>query len=259
MKTKTKSKRKRLGIIQSRGLGDIFISLPIAHYYHLQEWDVYWPIQQEWCKEMTHTVPWIKWIPIERDQGPFFYEIPLQRLQNFGCDEILPLYNALTSNPEFSQEPYFQHTAFDEYKYHKAGVPFLHKWRLAECITRDRTREQTLFQQLVNNPNYVVIHTQGSDSNANFDRSIIPTDWQQIEIKGTEHYITDWLTILEQAQSLILVDSVFANIVDQMNIGDDRYFLPRSHIQLTPTLGNTWTWLENTNLNPKTRIFQPGK
>lgn len=259
MTKNTSTKPKRLGIIQTRGLGDIFISLPIAYYYYKQKWDVYWPIQEEWCEEMNTIAPWCKWIPVTRDHGAFFYDIPLQRLRNFGCDEILPLYNALSNQAEFSQEPYFQHTAFDEYKYHKAGVPFLNKWRLAECITRNTSREQALYNSTVTKPNYVVIHTQGSDSKADFDRSIIPTDWQQIEINNTEHYITDWLTILEKAQSLVLVDSVFANIVDQMNIGDDRYFLPRSHIQLTPTLGNTWTWLTNTHLNPRTRLFQPGK
>jgi len=49
--------------------------------------------------------------------------------------------------------------------------------------------------------------------------------------------------ILERAQSLIMVDSVFSNIVDQMAIGEDRYFIQRSHIGLTPVLGQDWTWL----------------
>lgn len=252
------SKQKKLGIIQTRGLGDIFISLPIAHYYYEQNYQILWPIQEDWIEQMTHTTPWIKWIPIPKDHGPFFYDIPLQRLQNFGCDEILPLYNSLTNHPEFTQEIHFQHTKFDQYKYTKAQVPFLYKWKLNKCIQRDLNREQDLYNKLVQNPDYIVLHLQGSDHTADFDRSIIPEDWQIIEIKDQSLYCIDWLTILEKAQSLILVDSVFANIVDQMNIGEDRYFLPRSHIQLTPTLGQHWTWLENTKLNPRTRIFQPG-
>ena len=32
---------KKLGLIQTRGLGDIIISIPIAHHYHRQGWEVY--------------------------------------------------------------------------------------------------------------------------------------------------------------------------------------------------------------------------
>ena len=250
---------KRLGIIQSRGLGDIFISLPIADYYRKQNYQILWPTLEEWCRDLSETVPWVKWIPIDPDPGPYFYDVPLERLRNFGCDEILPLYNALTQHPEFSQEIQFQHTSFDEYKYIKAGVPFLNKWKLQESITRNLKKEQDLYDKLITNPDYIVIHLEGSDLRADFDRSIIPENWQILEITGKTHWVTDYLTILEKAQSLIMVDSVYSNLVDQLNIGDDRYFIPRSHIQLTPVLGQQWTWIENTRLNPRTRIFQPGK
>jgi len=48
---------------------------------------------------------------------------------------------------------------------------------------------------------------------------------------------------------------VFSNIVDQMGIGDDRYFIPRSHIGLTPVHGLDWTWIANTRLDPRTRTI----
>jgi hypothetical protein len=47
------------------------------------------------------------------------------------------------------------------------------------------------------------------------------------------------------------VDSVYANLVDQLNIGTDRYFIPRSHIGLTPVQGQEWTWLHNTAIAPQ--------
>jgi len=53
----------------------------------------------------------------------------------------------------------------------------------------------------------------------------------------------DWLGVIEGAQSLIMVDSVYANLVDQLGLGDDRYFIQRSHVGLTPVLGQHWTWL----------------
>jgi hypothetical protein len=237
------NQKKKLGLIQSRGLGDLIIALPIAHYYHKEGWEIYWPIVDSFVPSMQGAAPWVKWIPVPADSGAFFYDIPMQRLKNFKCDEIICLYQALTGHPEFSAEKYFPYTKFDQYKYIKAGVPFLNKWKLKECISRDQDREQELYNKLVTNENYVVVHRKGSDFAVDVDLSIVPEGWQIIEITEQTDCIFDWLTILEKAQSLILVDSVFANLVDQLNIGDDRYFIQRSHIGLTPVQGQHWTWL----------------
>lgn len=251
----TRQKQKRLGIIQSRGIGDIVISLPIAHYYHEQGWHVHWPIMEQWVQQMQDAVPWVKWIPVAQDSGAFFYDVPLARLQNFKCDEILCLYQALSGHPEFTQEPWFQHTNFDQYKYIRAGVPFKNKWLLAGCITRNPAREQALRDRVVTQDDYVVVHLTGNNHTAAFDTAMIPEDWQVIEIQDQAESIWDWLGVLEGAQSIVCVDSVFSNLVDQLGLGEDRYFIPRSHIQLTPTLGQAWTWLHNARLDPAVRIF----
>jgi hypothetical protein len=234
---------KRLGIIQSRGLGDIIIALPIAGHYHDQGWEVYWPVLESFVPTLEKNIPWVKWVPVPYDRpGRYFYDIPMERLRNFKCDEILPLYQHLTGHT-FADEKYFQYTKFDQYKYIRAGIPFLKKWDLARYITRDPVREQALYDQLVANPEYVVVHRRGSDFEAEVDLSIVPPEWQVIEITEQTDCIFDWLKILEGAQSLILVDSVFANLVDQLGIGEDLYFIQRSHIGLTPVQGQDWTWL----------------
>jgi len=237
-----RSKRKRLGLIQSRGLGDIVIALPIALHYHTRGWDIYWPICEEFVPSVIDHVPWIKWIPIKTDSGAFFYDVPIQRLKNFQCDEIIPLYQHLTGH-DFINEKYFQYTKFDQYKYIRAGVPFLEKWNLDQCITRFPEREQALYDSVVTNPNYAVIHLEGSDARADFDRSMIPADWGTVEIQPRTGSIFDWLMIIERAQSIIMIDSVFANMVDQLGIGEDHYFIQRSHIGLTPVLNLPWCWL----------------
>ena len=236
---------KRLGIIQSRGLGDLVIALPIARWYQQEGWDIYWPIDQRFLWDMQAGAPWVNWVPVPFDPpGRYFYDVPMERLRNLKIDEYLPLYQHLTGH-KFAEEPYFQYTSFDQYKYIRAGVPFLEKWNLAACLTRNPAREQALVQELVQNPNYVAVHLQGSDHKADFDRSIIPEDWQIIEIEPRAGYtIWDWLGLLEGAQSIVCVDSVYSNLVDQLSIGSDRYFIARSHIGLTPVQGNDWTWLQ---------------
>jgi hypothetical protein len=234
----------RLGIVQSRGLGDIVIALPIARHYYNEGWEIFWPICQEFIPHFESHVPWVKWIPVRTDAGTFFYDQPMRALKNFKCDEILPLYQALTGH-KFHEEIYFQQTKFDQYKYIKAGVPFLNKWLLKDCVTRDLKQERALYDQVVTNPNYAVIHLEGSDHRAQFDPTIIPAAWQTIEITpGKTGSIFNWLTVLELAQSIVCVDSVFANLVDQMNMPNDKYFIPRSHIGLTPVQGQDWTWVK---------------
>jgi hypothetical protein len=100
-----------------------------------------------------------------------------------------------------------------------------------------------LYDRVVTNPNYAVLHLQGSDRSVDFDRSIIPAEWQQIEITEQTDSVFDWLKVIEGAQSIIMIDSVYSNIVDQLGIGDDHYFIQRSHIGLTPVHNLPWTWL----------------
>ena len=235
---------KRLGIIQSRGLGDLIIALPIAGHYRDQGWEVYWPICEQFMPSMAQAAPWVKWIPIPTDpQGKYFYEVPVARLKNFQCDEIICLYQHLTGYP-FKDEKYFQATKFDQYKYIRAEIPFVQKWQLAQYITRDSVREQALYNRVVTNPNYVVVHLQGSDHRATYDPAIIPPDWQVIEItEQPDTLLLDWLGVIEGAEAVIMVDSVYANLVDQLGLGTDRYFIQRSHVGLTPVLGQHWTWL----------------
>ena len=245
--------KKKLGIIQTRGLGDIIIALPIAKFYADEGWDILWPITDTWVEQMNHAAPWVKWIPITPDQGPFFYDIPLQRLRNFGCDEILPLYQALTGH-DFHKETCFQHTSFDQYKYIRADVPFLNKWKLAECITRDPIREQALYDAKITNPMYVVTHLDASGGRTEWDSSMVPEGWDIIEITP-DGYVFDWLKVIEGAQSIIMTDSCMACLTDQLGLGEDRYFIPIHHIGLTPVQGQQWTWLPNPKLNPASKVF----
>ena len=236
--------RKRLGIIQSRGLGDVVIALPIAHHYYKEGWEILWPILEEFIPNVERHVPWVKWIPLQFDApGRYFYDVPYERLKNFRGDEILPLYQHLSGH-RFAEEKYFQYTSFDQYKYIRAGVHFLEKWQLDQCITRDLAEEQRLYTELATTPDYAIVHLEGSDHTAQFDPAIIPSDWATIHIKpGLTPSIFNWRTLIERAQSIIMVDSCMANLTDQLGLGTDHYFIQRSHIGLTPVLNLPWTWL----------------
>lgn len=252
--------KQKLGIIQSRGLGDILIAIPIANYYYQQDWEIHWPICQQFHSHMRDVVPWVNWIPIPLDnRGNFFYTEPERRLKNLKCHDIMCFYQALNQRPELSQTPWFQIQKFDEFKYTKAGVPFLAKWQLGDMITRNPTREIELYNKIVTNPLYAVVHTEGSNYRCDIDLDYLPTDWQIIRINETTDCIFDWLKIIEGCQAFIGIDSVFTNLVDQLQLNIDKYWIPRSHIHLTPVLGSNWTILDppQDSLAAK-QIFSPG-
>ena len=244
---------KKLGLIQSRGLGDIHIALPIALFYRKQGYEIHWPIYNQWLDQMQYYVPWVKWEPLEKKSNngsEFFYEEPLKILKKKNIKKIYCLYSYLSSNTELSKEIYFPFVSFDRFKYIKSKVPFFYKWKLKECIKRDYQREQKLFEKYVKNHKYIVTHLKSSNHIADFDRSIIPSGYDVIEISD-EGYVLDWLKIIENSEMIIMTDSAMANIVDQLMIGKKKYFLPINNVFFTPILNSHWEWIENKNMNPK--------
>jgi hypothetical protein len=250
---------KKLGIIQARGLGDILIALPIAQYYKRRGWEVFWPISDQFLPSVQHASPWINWIPFNfTDALTSFVEKPLQLLAPHSCDKLLKLYNYIPGYPEFCSRPYSQIHKFDQYKYQYAEVPFTHKWELWSCITRDDNRESALFNRIVKNKDYFVYHRKGSDFSTEFQISGFPQDWQAIEITELTDNIFDWLKILENAQALVMIDSVFANLVDQLEIEVTKYWMPRSGVLFTPVLGSKWIILDAPeSIKKQIQMFPP--
>jgi hypothetical protein len=236
----------KLGIIQSRGLGDLIIALPIALYYKEHGYDeILWPICEEFMSTMTQAAPWITWIPLKTDpRGEFFYAKAEKNLKYRDCDEVICLYQYLSNMPELSDPDLFPILKFDQYKYARAGVPFKFKQRLAECIVRDPAVEQALYDRVVTQDKYIVVHLEGSDKRVDLDFSEAESaGYQVIEIKeGVTDNIFDWLLVLEGAEELYLLDSCFANMVDGLDMHRNKWFIRRSKMDLTPVLLSDWQY-----------------
>lgn len=243
------------GIIQTRGLGDVMIALPIARHYWEQGLQPVWPILSHWVEQMRHYAPWVEWIPIEQDHGPFFYDKPKFMLEHRGIKDIICFYNALT-NHKFHEVEYFQHNKFDQFKYVHAGVPFLKKWTLSNCIQRDSQREHALYQKVVGTDTrpYVLCHLKSSEQTVRIPADLIPKEYRRIDITD-QGWVLDWLGVIQNASAVVMTNSVFVNVTDQMGFDLERYYIPQHHIQLTPVFGQTWIWLENPDLDPRLNIF----
>lgn len=242
---------KSIGIIQSRGLGDLFIALPIALHYHEQGYAVHWPICREFMSTMTQCAPWVNWHSLTTDpRGEFFYAAAHDLLADQLCEEILCLYQFLSNMPQLSDPDLFPILKFDQYKYAVSGVPFRNKQRLAQCITRDPVAEAAVYQQVVRSSKYIVVHAQGSSARADLDWSDAESQgYQVIHIReGVTDNLVNWLKVIEGAESLYLLDSAVSNLVDGLDIHRDKWFIRRSKMDLTPVLLSDWQYFPVASL-----------
>jgi hypothetical protein len=194
---------------------------------------------------MTACAPWVEWIGIKTDpQGHFFYRTAEANLVHRGCEEIICLYQFLSNMPELSDPDLFPILKFDQYKYAVAGVPFKHKQRLGQCITRDPVAESAVYRQVVTQSQYIVVHTEGSDRTLNLDWSDAESQgYQVVHIQeGVTDNLVNWLSVIEGAESLYLLDSSVSNLVDGLDIHRDKWFIRRSKMDLTPVLLSDWNY-----------------
>jgi hypothetical protein len=240
---------KSIGIMQSRGLGDIIIALPIAKSYYDEGYEVWWAVCDPFYEQMRRAAPWVKWLSVPVDPaGDFFYNNPKQQYEALGVREELWLYQYLSSHPERTVKSHFAQFKFDQYKYAQAEVPFGKKWELDQCIERDHDREQALYDRVVTKPRYMVYQGTASDLSYDIDLSIIDPEVECIELTDLTDSVFDWLKVLEGAETMIFIDSVFANLVDQLKINPDcdKYYMRKwnRRVDGNPVLLSNWTFVE---------------
>ena len=234
-----------VGIIQTRGLGDIVIAAPIAQYYAERGDAVHWPVDSRFLPSVQRAFPEIHFLPVDPQvhgnaSYEYFYGEPMRQLQAHACAQIFPLYSYL-SGLDVVNEKLAKSLKFDEYKYAVAQVPFDRKWALK--VRRDAAREAALQALLDIRGPYVLLHEEGS----NFKLEIqLPPDVTQrlqvVRMSALTDSPFDWIGVMESASMLVCVDSCFANLAEQMNLCADKYLMLRSDIRATPVFKNGWKY-----------------
>ncbi len=235
----------KIGIIQVQRFGDLIISLPIAAWFIRQGHEVYWPVNRHYQGFMQAAAPDVQFMPLDGAPDPlnpleFFYYRPLALLEEAGCDVCLPLYYYLEGG-DFIDRKLAGSLKFDEYKYAFAGVPFAEKWTLS--LKRDLGREKALYHMLGITRPYILVHRLASNAEATVD---LPArgqaDYQIIEISELTDNPLDWIYTIEQAAKRVMIDSGFANLTEQLNIGGENYLILKIELAGTPVFQNGWTY-----------------
>jgi hypothetical protein len=226
---------KKGGIILPGKIGDIIICLPIAKHYFDMGYEIYWPIYDFYIKNFTNYVNYVNFIPISINNC---IQNSIHILNNLNCEIIDLSFTSPNSwHNENTRRFLNQNNPFDEFRYELANVPFSKKWTLE--IQRNYINEDILYQQLVKK-DYVAMHLEGSDGRKEITIEN-PFDYQIIDITQKTDSIFDWIKILQNAKKLVMFDSCFANLVEQLNLHNKKIFLLRSDKLRTPVLKNNWT------------------
>lgn len=233
----------KIGLIQTRGIGDIVIAAPIAQYFISRGHEVHWPVDVRFQSFVQAAFPEIHFLPVDhRETGEatlaYFYSYPWQQLQQVGCSQIHCLYSYL-SGQDVVNAKLANSLKFDEYKYAVASVPFSEKWNLR--LRRSLEREQALIRKLGIERDYVVLHEDGSNFRLTIELPQDVTDrYQVVKISALSANPFDWIGVIERASMFVCVDSCFANLAEQLDLCAVKYLFLRSDIRATPVFKNKW-------------------
>jgi hypothetical protein len=232
---------KSIGIIQPGKLGDLIICLPIAKYYADNGYDVVWPIFYKYVDMFKEVVNFkVSFYPVTDNVYNCVGEAK-NILKEKNIDVVFDI--AATFPGSNCTDEYvmlgdgFGKEKFDEFKYRKSQVNFDLKWNLKNCISLNPEKEIEIYNNEVKQTPYNVVslkHSRGT-LDVKFE-----TKHPIIEV-NEKYNIFYWKKILENAKNIVLVDSALANLVDQLNLPNNKILL-RKHGHPTPTFKSNWTY-----------------
>ena len=95
----------------------------------------------------------------------------------------------------------------------------------------------------------MVYQNHASDLSYDIDLSIVEPGVQCIELRELEGYsVFDWIKIIDGAETVILIDSVFANLIDQLSLcpAADKYYMRKwnRRVDGNPVFLGDWTYVD---------------
>ena len=95
----------------------------------------------------------------------------------------------------------------------------------------------------------MVYQNHASDLSYDIDLSIVEEGVQCIELRELDGYsVFDWIKIINGAETVILIDSVFANLIDQLDLAPaaDKYYMRKwnRRVDGNPVLIRDWTFVD---------------
>lgn len=196
------------------GLGDHFVCNGLVRYYHKKFGQT-----TLFCK--NHLINNIKFMyrdlaamtilsfPDDSDVQQYI------RQNNLQTNTIIIGFDKIRSGKLLS-------TSFDQAIYEAENIPF--SCRFTDFyVERDHEREKNLFDKLIKTDQYIFVHDD-HNRGMNIDKTRITSNLPIIR-NDTNYLITDYLTILEHAAEIHLMQSCFKDMINSYAMPKPRIFL----------------------------------
>jgi hypothetical protein len=70
----------------------------------------------------------------------------------------------------------------------------------------------------------------------------LPAGTPVVQIRPISDNVFDWLQVVERAAHIVMIDSCYSNLVEQLGIQTTKHLLLRSPCAFTPVYRNGWTF-----------------
>lgn len=249
---------KKIGIIRPCKIGDIIISLPIGKYYFDKGYDVYWPIMSKYYQMFNEVAGhYIKFIPTTNSDFFALNAAKGELVDRKILNTLNLSFNNIGSFDDLNSIGYADSKlTFDQYIYLLAEVPFHYKWNLE--IKRNLTEEERVFKQFVENEKYSACHfevnynrygwqkgEQTRNGYFNLCKNKIKNKTIEISEDKKVKSVFYWIKVLENSDQLFLVDSSLMNLVEALQIKNEKYLLIKAfdHPKGTPVTKSNWIFI----------------
>ena len=193
-------------IIQPGAYGDIILCAPIAEYYALRGYEVYWPARKEF-HELLSNFDYVNKLTINDESlHSDWLRSDVMKILPSTIDFDLVL-NLADRGPHPTAQTHWEN--FEQCKYRLAQVPLAYKHKLT--WTRDIDKENALYDLVVKDKEYAFCHLQGSNDHAEMPSINLPT----VECKIIEGYsIFDWYKVIVNAKDIYCAESSVHQFID---------------------------------------------
>lgn len=229
-------------MIQPGAFGDLFISAPIASWYHHKGYSIEWPVTKKFLPTLSY-FPYVKPIKI----GEESLHSDWLRSDVMKIIPSIAEYNLAINLADRGPHPTAQ-TAwenFEQCKYRIAEVPFSEKNNLQ--WKRNEEAEEKLFSLLRLSPNedYAVVHKRDSSGQ---DAPVPDIKLKIVEVSPIKGFnIPDWFTVFRKAKQIFCVESAIHQFMDGVisHLTEEKFLLKR------PSITNNTRFTVSTHWNLK--------
>ncbi len=245
-------------IIQSGAMGDIYLVAPIARYYRMNGYTVFWPTRKEYSNLVENYFPYANASPMDDEKYPPLHDdwlrsdtMHLKKLGESGIYDVV--LNLADRGPEPLQRP---NETFEETKYRIAEVPIYYRNHL--LWDRNEEKENDIIDFVEKKyamdiivSKFILAHLESSnDGKEEFPLKYHEYSDAVVEVEKIEGYeIVDWWGVAIRATAIYAVESSFHQFIEaavfrlkHQNPEVDLQLLSRSSLSPGTRYTNSWEW-----------------